>query len=45
MSDKPILSDILHSFVKINLIKKYNNFKPVVNFIDGLNETISYYQF
>ena len=32
-----------HSFAYINFIKKNINFEPIVNFNDGLKNTIKYY--
>lgn len=46
---KPIYADkrpgdILHSFAYINLIEKKLGFNPTVNFKEGLNRTISWFQ-
>lgn len=34
--------DILHSYATIDLIKKYLNFRPKVNFIEGLASTLNH---
>jgi len=40
--EKPRSGDIKHSFADINLIGKYLNFIPFVNFVEGLSKTIHY---
>ncbi len=38
----PRPGDIKHSFASIELIQKYLNFDPTVNFIEGLSKTKDY---